>query len=68
MFGKISSDDKVRNFIKGFEQRNNVQIEQVYTGKMLMAVYDLIEKGYFKRGQTIVVVHTGGLQGRNAEL
>ena len=63
--GYAKTTPELINFIKGFEKRNNIQIEQVYTGKMLMAVYDLIAKGYFEMGQTIVVVHTGGLQGRN---
>jgi len=29
----------------------------------MYAVYDLIRKGKFKKRQTIVVLHTGGLQG-----
>jgi len=52
-------------FIKGFEERNQIQIEQIYTGKMLFGIYDLIQKGFFKKGEKIVVIHTGGLQGRN---
>lgn len=63
--GYAKTTPELINFIKGFEKRNNIQIEQVYTGKMLMAVYDLIAKGYFEKSQTIVAVHTGGLQGRN---
>jgi len=35
----------------------------VYTGKMIFGLYDLIANGYFKPGQRIIVVHTGGLQG-----
>jgi 1-aminocyclopropane-1-carboxylate deaminase/D-cysteine desulfhydrase-like pyridoxal-dependent ACC family enzyme len=30
---------------------------------MMFGIFDLIEKGYFKKGSTIVAVHTGGLQG-----
>jgi 1-aminocyclopropane-1-carboxylate deaminase len=52
-------------FIHYFEQKHGFQLEQVYTGKMFFGIYDLIEKGFFKKGETIVALHTGGLQGRN---
>ena len=54
------------DFIRNFESYNPaVQLEQVYTGKMLYGIIDLAEKGYFKKGSQVVAVHTGGLQGRN---
>ena len=30
---------------------------------MLYAIWQLIEQGYFKPGEHIVALHTGGLQG-----
>lgn len=51
------------DFIKQFKLDHLVQLEPVYTGKMLMGLYDMIGKGYFPRGTRIVAVHTGGLQG-----
>jgi len=30
---------------------------------MLYGIYDLIRQGYFKSGQKIIAIHTGGLQG-----
>ncbi len=51
-------------YIRQFESENGLQIEQVYTGKMLYGVDDLLGKGYFPAGSTVVAVHTGGLQGR----
>jgi 1-aminocyclopropane-1-carboxylate deaminase/D-cysteine desulfhydrase-like pyridoxal-dependent ACC family enzyme len=56
------------SFIREFEQRHHIPLEQVYTGKMLFGLYDLMEKGFFKPGSTLVAVHTGGLQGRLASL
>ena len=57
------------NFIKEFEKRNpTIQLEQVYTGKMMFGIYDMIQKGNFKENSTVVVVHTGGMQGRSDEL
>lgn len=36
-------------------------LEQVYTGK---AFFDLLKKGYFSRNSKVILLHTGGLQGR----
>lgn len=56
------------SFIKDFEARHHVPIEQVYTAKMLRGVYTLLQEGYFRPGSVVVAVHTGGLQGRSAAL
>ena len=57
------------DFIKEFEKRNpTIQLEQVYTGKMMFGLYDMIQKGKFKENSIIVVIHTGGMQGRSDEL
>ena len=53
----------LRNFITQFEKDNTIPLDFVYTGKMMFGIYELIKKGYFKKGTTIVAVHTGGLQG-----
>lgn len=52
------------DFIRRFESENPFLIEQVYTAKMLFGVEDLLRQGGFRRGETIISVHTGGLQGR----
>lgn len=50
-------------FIKQIEELNGIILDPVYTGKMLYAVYDLSRKGFFKKNDTIVALHTGGQQG-----
>lgn len=65
-YGK--SNERLLEFIKNFEQINLIPLEQVYTGKMMFGIYDLLLKGYFKKGDVVVVIHTGGLQGRNSFL
>ena len=50
-------------FVTRFVSNTGILIEPVYTGKMLYAVYDLIEKDYFKKGDKILAIHTGGLLG-----
>jgi 1-aminocyclopropane-1-carboxylate deaminase len=49
-------------FIQKFKTIHGILLEPVYTGKMMFAIYDLIKKGYFKRGESIIALHTGGLQ------
>jgi 1-aminocyclopropane-1-carboxylate deaminase len=52
------------SFIREFETRHGIPLEPVYTGKLLFAIYDLIRQDYFEAGQKLVVLHTGGLQGK----
>ncbi len=51
------------DFINYFAHTHNIQLEPIYTGKMLYGIYALIKQGFFKPGQKIIAVHTGGLQG-----
>jgi 1-aminocyclopropane-1-carboxylate deaminase len=37
----------------------------VYNGKMMCAIFDLLQAGYFQKGATILAIHTGGLQGHS---
>lgn len=62
-YGKISP--RLADFCRSFIQQTQIPIEPVYTGKMLYALWQLLEQGYFKSGDNIVAVHTGGLQGLN---
>ena len=60
-FAKVSP--ALLDFIKNFERAHSIQLEPIYTGKMLYGIYALIKQGFFKPGQRIIAVHTGGLQG-----
>jgi len=51
-------------FMQDFQRQHGIELEPIYTGKLLFALYDLIRKGYFPAGQRIVAIHTGGLQGK----
>ena len=50
-------------FMGEFEKLNSVQLDYVYTGKMLYGIFDLLKSGYFKKSGRIVALHTGGVQG-----
>ncbi|WP_048826260.1 1-aminocyclopropane-1-carboxylate deaminase/D-cysteine desulfhydrase [Hymenobacter sp. DG25B] len=54
---------EILGFIRSFQERYDVLLDPVYTGKLLWAVLDLLKQGYFPPGSTVVAVHTGGLQG-----
>ena len=60
-YGKVDVD--LINFINQFKKDNNIQLDPVYTGKMMFGVYDLLKKGYFPKGSKVLAIHTGGLQG-----
>jgi len=60
-YAKVSSS--LIEFINNFKEKHQIPLDPVYTGKMMYGLWDLIEKDYFRRGSSIVVIHTGGLQG-----
>ncbi|WP_439559001.1 1-aminocyclopropane-1-carboxylate deaminase/D-cysteine desulfhydrase, partial [Dyadobacter sp.] len=61
--GYAKWNSELLTFIDDFKTRFDIQLEQVYTGKMFFGLFDLVQKGYFRKGTVIVAVHTGGLQG-----
>lgn len=61
-FAKTSAE--LRAFVDSFEQQTSIELEPVYTGKMMFGLLDLIAKQQIKPGQRIIALHTGGLQGK----
>jgi 1-aminocyclopropane-1-carboxylate deaminase len=61
--GFAKSSPELLAFIEQFQQQHGIALEPIYTGKLLFAVYDLMRQAYFAKGQRLVVLHTGGLQG-----
>ncbi len=62
--GFAKTNAELSAFIEDFELQTTIPLEQVYTGKMMYALYDLIKKNRFKPGERIIAIHTGGLQGK----
>ena len=60
-YAKVSST--LIEFINNFKEKHQIPLDPIYTGKMMYGLWDLIEKDYFRRGSSIVVIHSGGLQG-----
>lgn len=63
-FGKLPGH--VSEFMTEFEQITGVPLDPVYTGKLCYALVHLTKQGSFPPGQRLVVLHTGGLQGRRS--
>jgi 1-aminocyclopropane-1-carboxylate deaminase len=61
--GYAKTSDKLDAFIEHVNRTHSLPLEHVYTGNALFGVLDLAEKGFFKTGSRILLIHTGGLQG-----
>jgi len=62
-FGKYAkSAPELDEFVKRFAEINNIPVEPIYTAKMFFGLYDLVKKDFFKKGDVVIAVHTGGLQ------
>ncbi len=61
--GYAKATTELTEFIDQFEKQFNIPSDPVYTAKMMFAIMDLIKKKFFESGSTILVIHTGGLQG-----
>lgn len=61
--GFAKSSVQLEDFIVDFYQQNKIILEPVYTGKMMMGVFDMINTRRVQNDTNIVCIHTGGLQG-----
>jgi 1-aminocyclopropane-1-carboxylate deaminase len=60
-FAKHPSD--LLDFMVEFWNKEKIPTDIVYTGKLLFAITDLLQKQYFIPGNKLLVIHSGGLQG-----
>ncbi|HYH56642.1 MAG TPA: pyridoxal-phosphate dependent enzyme [Anseongella sp.] len=61
--GYAKAPEAFIRWLGDFHKRHGLLLDQVYTGKMMYAIFSLAEKDYFKPGSTILAIHTGGLLG-----
>lgn len=50
-------------FINEFKQHTQIQLDPIYTGKMLYGIIDMLKNNYFEPQTRILAIHTGGIQG-----
>lgn len=60
-FARVSQE--LVQFMDAFSASTAIPLEPVYTGKLFMGLYRLIDSGDFAPGTRILALHTGGLQG-----
>ena len=60
-YGKIKDENIC--FINDFKRVYEIQLDAIYTGKMMQQLMKMIEENYFPNGSKILAFHTGGLQG-----
>ncbi len=65
--GYAKKTDDLISFMNDIYIKYQLPTDFVYTGKMIFAIMEKIKAGYFKEGNIITCLHTGGLQG-NASL
>ena len=59
-YGKIT-DENIR-FINDFKEKFGIQLDPIYTGKMMKKILGMIENSEFPQGSKILAFHTSGLQ------
>ncbi|PKV52860.1 1-aminocyclopropane-1-carboxylate deaminase [Aquimarina sp. MAR_2010_214] len=60
-YGKINKEGV--EFINMFRDQQHIALDPVYTVKMIFGIFDMAQKGVFKKNTRILAIHTGGLQG-----
>ncbi|HLF45783.1 MAG TPA: hypothetical protein VI548_05130, partial [Chitinophagaceae bacterium] len=53
-------------FMNDFYKKTYIPADFVYTGKLIFAIYDLLQKDYFPENSKILIIHSGGLQGNQS--
>ncbi|MEH2350074.1 MAG: pyridoxal-phosphate dependent enzyme [Nostoc sp.] len=60
-YAKVNNELLV--FSQQFKEEHGIPLDYVYTAKMFYGVMDLLQQGFFYQGDSLLLVHTGGLQG-----
>jgi 1-aminocyclopropane-1-carboxylate deaminase len=60
--GYAKAPKELIEFCSMIKEHYNIVVEPTYTGKLFFAVFDQIKRGMIKKGITVLIVHTGGLQ------
>lgn len=61
--GYAKVDEALVDFVNALKVTQQLPLDVVYNAKVFMAARDLAEKAYFRPGEKVLLLHTGGLQG-----
>lgn len=63
-FGGFSKwNEDLLRFMMDFSEKTLIPLDPVYTGKMMFAIREMLDKGCFESTDKVLAIHTGGLQG-----
>lgn len=60
--GYAKTTNDLLQFVSQFNEVNEFEIEPIYTGKMFYAIASMLKDGQLTDSDTILAIHTGGLQ------
>ncbi|NOY66564.1 MAG: 1-aminocyclopropane-1-carboxylate deaminase/D-cysteine desulfhydrase [Gammaproteobacteria bacterium] len=60
--GYAKTNTELLDFIRWFKISHNIDLDYIYTGKMMFGLYQLIKASHFKEGSRLLAIHTGGTQ------
>ncbi|ADF51145.1 MAG: 1-aminocyclopropane-1-carboxylate deaminase [Zunongwangia sp.] len=61
--GYAKINEELISFINEFKAECGIQLDPIYTGKMMFGIFEMIKKKRIPEKSRILAVHTGGLQG-----
>ncbi len=60
--GYAKSNTLLNDFMNDFSEKTGIDLEMVYSGKLMFAVIDMVRNNFFKPGSKILALHTGGMR------
>lgn len=61
--GFAVTDQSLLSFIAEFSDNTGIELEPLYTGKTMLALFDTIQQQLIPPGSRVLFIHSGGLQG-----
>ncbi|MBN3584109.1 1-aminocyclopropane-1-carboxylate deaminase/D-cysteine desulfhydrase [Algoriphagus aestuarii] len=61
--GYAKYDEELIQFIWEFYKKSGIVLDPIYTGKLAYAIWKMIQDDEFQKGASILMIHSGGLQG-----
>jgi 1-aminocyclopropane-1-carboxylate deaminase len=61
--GYAKTTPELLDFVDAMAAQTGLLLDQVYTGKMMKAVVQLVEEKYYTPSDKLLLIHTGGLLG-----
>ncbi len=61
--GYAKFDGELIQFMNDFKRQYQIPLDPIYTSKLLYGIFDMVAENIFSKGKSILMIHTGGLQG-----